>query len=82
MNRPCLGIGVLLQRDVVHIGNGALVPSDQMDNGLERIAYSRKRMSYMPNIYVVGQDGFQRFCQVFYTMSYEMLGRLEGRGDL
>lgn len=51
-----------------------------MDNGLERIAYSRKRMSYMPNIYVVGQDGFQRFCQVFYTMSYEMLGRLEGRG--
>ena len=29
MNRPGLGIGVLLQRDVVHIGNGALVPSDQ-----------------------------------------------------
>lgn len=29
MNRPGLGIGVLLQRDVVHIGNGALVPSDR-----------------------------------------------------
>lgn len=58
----------------------ALTNHTAVDNGLERIAYSRKRMSYMPNIYVVGQDGFQRFCQVFYTMSYEMLGRLEGRG--
>jgi len=47
-----------------------------VDNGLERIAYSKKRMSYMPNIYIIGQDGFQKFCQVFRTMSYEMLERL------
>lgn len=46
-----------------------------IDNGLERIAYSRKRMSYMPNIYVIGEAGVQKFCQVFQTMSYEMLGK-------
>lgn len=47
-----------------------------VDKGLERIAYSIKRMSYMPSIYIIGQDGFQKFCQVFRTMSYEMLARL------
>lgn len=47
-----------------------------VDNGLERIAYSRKRLAYMPNIYIIGSDGFQRYCQVFRTMSYEMLKRL------
>ncbi len=47
-----------------------------VDNGLERIAYSKKRMSYMPNIYIIGQEGFQKFCQVFRTMSYERLERL------
>lgn len=47
-----------------------------VDNGLERIAYASKRMAYMPNIYVIGQDGFQRFCQVFRTMSFDMLKRL------
>jgi metallo-beta-lactamase class B len=54
----------------------ALSNHTALDNGLERIAYSKKRMSYMPNIYVIGQDGFQKFCQVFRTMSYEMLERL------
>lgn len=47
-----------------------------VDNGLERIAYARKRMAYMPNIYIIGQEGFHRFCQVFRTMSDEMLKRL------
>lgn len=47
-----------------------------VDNGLERIAYSRKRMSYMPSFYIIGLDGFQKFCQVFRTMSCEMLERL------
>lgn len=54
----------------------ALSNHTAVDNGLERITYSKKRMSYMPNIYVIGQDGFQKFCQVFRTMSYEMLDRL------
>ena len=54
----------------------ALSNHTAVDNGLERIEYSKKRMSYMPNIYIIGQDGFQKYCQVFRTMGYEMLERL------
>jgi metallo-beta-lactamase class B len=54
----------------------ALSNHTAVDNGLERIAYSKKRMSYMPNIYIIGQAGFLRYCQVFRTMSCEMLERL------
>lgn len=51
----------------------ALSNHTAIDNGLERIAYSRKRLSYMPNIYIIGSEGFQRYCQVFRTMSLERL---------
>ncbi len=54
--------------------NVALSNHTSVDNGLERIAYSKVRMSYMPNIYIVGEDGFQNFCQVFRTLSYDILG--------
>ncbi len=37
------------------------------DNGLERIAYSRKRMRNLPNIYVLGTEGVQKFFSVFRT---------------
>lgn len=47
-----------------------------IDNGLERIMYSKNRMAYMPNIYIIGQDGFQKYCTVFRSMSYDMLNRL------
>jgi metallo-beta-lactamase class B len=47
-----------------------------VDNGLERIMYSKARMNYMPNIYIIGQNGFCNFCQVFRTLSYEMLEKL------
>lgn len=54
----------------------ALSNHTAVDNGLERIAYSKKRMSYMPNIYIIGRDGLEKFCQVFRAMSYEMLEKL------
>ena len=54
----------------------ALSNHTAIDNGLERIAYSRKRLSYMPNIYIIGSDGFQKYCQVFRIMSHEILERL------
>jgi metallo-beta-lactamase class B len=47
-----------------------------VDNGMERIMYSDARMDYMPNIYIIGQDGFCNFCQVFRTLSYEMLEKV------
>ena len=39
------------------------------DIGLERIAYSRGRLSYMPNIYILGEDGVQKFCEVFFNVA-------------
>lgn len=39
------------------------------DNGLERIKYSGVRMAYMPNIYVLGEDGFERFCRVYSSVA-------------
>lgn len=54
----------------------ALSNHTAIDNGLERIEYSRKRYSYMPNIYIIGSNGFQKYCQVFRTLSQEMLERL------
>ncbi|ALB46509.1 MBL fold metallo-hydrolase [Clostridium beijerinckii] len=54
----------------------ALSNHTAIDNGLERIIYSKARMDYMPNIYIVGQDGFQNYCQVFRTLSYDLLERL------
>lgn len=54
----------------------ALSNHTAIDNGLERIAYSKKRMSYLPNIYIIGQDAFQEYCKVFRTLSFDMLQRL------
>ncbi len=56
--------------------NVALSNHTAFDNGLERILYSKKRMFYMPNIYIIGQDAFQKYCKVFQTLSFEMLDRL------
>ena len=43
----------------------ALTNHTAFDCGLERIAYSRARLSNLPNIYVIGEDGVQKFCDVF-----------------
>ncbi len=47
----------------------ALVNHTAFDMGVERIAYSRARMTYLPNIYVLGEDGVQKFCEVFITVT-------------
>ena len=43
----------------------ALTNHTAFDAGLERIAYSRARLSYLPNAYVLGEDGVQKFCEVY-----------------
>lgn len=55
----------------------ALSNHTAIDNGFERILYSKVRMDYMPNIYIIGQEGFKKYCQVFRTLSYDMLERLK-----
>lgn len=54
----------------------ALSNHTAVDNGLERIMYSKTRMNYMPNIYIIGEKGFLNYCQVFRTLSYDILGKL------
>ena len=47
----------------------ALTNHTAFDLGLERIAYSRARLSYMPNIYILGEAGVQKFCKVFLNVA-------------
>lgn len=51
----------------------ALSNHTAIDNGLLRIAYSKVRYSYMPNIYIVGYEGFKKYSQVFKTLSNNMI---------
>lgn len=53
----------------------ALSNHTAIDQGLERIAYAQNRMAYMPNIYIIGQDGFRRYCQVFRALSDKILAK-------
>ena len=43
------------------------------DNGIERIKYSQKRMRYMPNIYVIGQNNVRKYFRIFRNLCYEKL---------
>lgn len=43
----------------------ALTNHTAFDSGLERIAYSRNRMTHLPNIYILGESGVQQFCEVY-----------------
>lgn len=43
----------------------ALTNHTAFDSGLARIEYSRARLSHLPNIYVLGTEGVQKFCEVF-----------------
>lgn len=55
----------------------ALSNHTAIDNGIELIIYSKVRMSYMPNIYIIGHDGFKKYFQVFRTLSYDILETFE-----
>ncbi len=47
----------------------ALTNHTAFDNGLQRISYSKSRMSYLPNIYVLGEKGVQDFCKVYLAVA-------------
>lgn len=47
----------------------ALTNHTAFDIGLERISYSLSKPSYMPNIYILGEDGVQKFCKVFLAVA-------------
>ena len=47
----------------------ALTNHTAFDAGIERISYSKARLSYLPNIYILGEDGVQKFCEVYITVA-------------
>lgn len=47
----------------------ALTNHTAFDSGIERISYSKSRLSYMPNIYVLDEEGVQQFCEVYLTVA-------------
>lgn len=42
---------------------------------MEKIAYSRKRLSYMPNLYLLREEKSLAFCEVFRTLGEERMQR-------
>lgn len=42
-------------------------------DGYDKIAYARHRTSHMPNIYIIGEDGFRHFCQLYRYLCYDKL---------
>ena len=53
----------------------ALCNHTAIDSGLQRIAYAQKRLAYLPNIYIVGEEGFLRYCEVFSAMHIKTPGQ-------
>lgn len=47
----------------------ALTNHTAFDAGIERISYSRMRLSYLPNIYILGEEGVQQFCEVYLAVA-------------
>lgn len=45
----------------------ALTNHTAFDAGLARIMYSNERLSYLPNIYILGEKGVQKFCEVYLS---------------
>lgn len=64
-----------IEKSVNHNVDVALTNHTAIDNGLQRIEYSKNRMSYMPNIYILGKEGFLKYCQVFRNLSYDAIRR-------
>lgn len=47
----------------------ALSNHTAFDAGLARIAYSRERLRYLPNAYIIGEAGVQKFCEVYLAIA-------------
>ncbi len=46
----------------------ALSTHTAFDCGTERINYSKSRLANLPNIYVLGEEGVQKFCEIYLTL--------------
>ena len=48
-------------------------------DGYSKIEYAKNRASHMPNVYVIGEENFQRFCKVFRILCYDKLTELAAK---
>ena len=44
-----------------------------------KIEYARTRCSHLPNVYIIGEDGFGRFCTMYRRLCYDKLDELAGK---
>lgn len=46
-----------------------------IDNGFEKMAFAKERLSHMPNVFILGKEGYRQYSQIFRNMCY---ARLDG----
>ena len=51
----------------------AICNHPEFDDGYGKMEYSRNRKAHMPNVYVMGEEGFQKFNSIFRNLCYRKL---------
>ena len=51
----------------------ALSTHPTIDNGFEKMVFANNRLAHMPNVYILGTEGFRQYCQGFRSMCYVRL---------
>ena len=41
-----------------------------IDNSFEKMDFADKRLSHMPNAYIIGESGYRHYAQLFRNMCY------------
>lgn len=49
-------------------------------DGYDKIAYAQHRYAHMPNVYVIGEANFRKFCNLYRQLCYDKLLELAKRG--
>ena len=50
-------------------------------DGCDKIEYSKHRCKHMPNVYVIGEDNFLTFCNVYRHLCYDRMMELSAKFD-
>ena len=50
-------------------------------DGYDKIEYSKHRCKHMPNVYVIGEDNFLTFCNVYRHLCYDRMMELSAKFD-
>ncbi len=64
----------LKQTDACNV-DVALSTHPFIDNGHNKMEFANERLSHMPNVFILGKEGYRQYCQIFRNMCY---ARLDG----